>query len=228
MMETFRLTDFPFRIDSEKLFKRLHVRAGTEDAADLSRLVEEALLIGRPRAIYGAIEIEVAGQDEVLLGGVAMESRVLKVNLENVNVAYPFICTCGQELQEWSDRITDVIWKYWADGIKEAALYEAMDALQNKLHDRYNPGHLSTMSPGSLESWPISQQQPLFRLLGNPQEVRLTDSFLMVPNKSVSGISFPTDALFESCQLCQRENCPGRRAPYDETLYAQKYCPATN
>ena len=52
----------------------------------------------------------------------------------------------------------------------------------------------------------------------------LTDTFLMVPIKSVSGIFFPTEVSFESCQLCPRENCIGRRAPYDPAL-VKKYRP---
>jgi hypothetical protein len=53
--------------------------------------------------------------------------------------------------------------------------------------------------------------------------VWLSDSLLMVPAKSVSGVRFPTEESFESCQLCSRENCPGRRASYDDTLYDRKY-----
>jgi hypothetical protein len=48
----------------------------------------------------------------------------------------------------------------------------------------------------------------------------------MIPTKSVSGIIFQTDDTFESCMLCQKDNCPNRRAPYNETLYERKYCPA--
>ena len=85
------------------------------------------------------------------------------------------------------------------------------------------------MSPGSLESWPISQQVPLFELLGEAvaaSGVQLTDSMLMIPTKSVSGIIFQTDDTFESCMLCQKDNCPNQRAPYNESLNEHKYCPA--
>jgi predicted transcriptional regulator len=53
--------------------------------------------------------------------------------------------------------------------------------------------------------------------------VRLTESFLMLPTKTVSGIFFPTEATFESCQLCPREECPNRRAPYEQALYESHY-----
>ena len=53
--------------------------------------------------------------------------------------------------------------------------------------------------------------------------VKLTESYLMEPNKSVSGIRFPTEERFESCMLCPRQDCPGRRSAYDPELYDQKY-----
>jgi len=45
----------------------------------------------------------------------------------------------------------------------------------------------------------------------------------MIPNKTTSGIRFPTEERFESCQLCPRETCPGRRAAFEPDLYARKY-----
>jgi hypothetical protein len=106
------------------------------------------------------------------------------------------------------------------------ALRVASTALHDHLVDRYQLGETSTMAPGSLGDWPLSEQRPLFELLGGPQTavgVELMDSLLMVPHKSVSGIRFPTEEHFESCQLCPRDGCSGRRAPYDEELYARRY-----
>ena len=53
--------------------------------------------------------------------------------------------------------------------------------------------------------------------------VRLLESFLMHPIKTVSGIMFPTEEAFQSCMLCPRQDCPRRRAPYDPELYDRKY-----
>ena len=82
------------------------------------------------------------------------------------------------------------------------------------------------MNPGSLADWPLEEQRHLFRLLGEPRKaigVELTESFLMVPIKSVSGLRFPSGAHYENCQLCPRDPCPGRRAPYDPDLYERRY-----
>jgi hypothetical protein len=41
---------------------------------------------------------------------------------------------------------------------------------------------------------------------------------LMIPRKSISGICFPTEVTFLSCQLCPRKRCPSRKAAYDEKI----------
>ena len=106
------------------------------------------------------------------------------------------------------------------------ALRQALGFLKEHLDERFRLGRTSTMSPGSLADWPIQAQRPLFSLLGDTQEtlgVCLTDNFLMIPTKSVSGIRFPAEQTFTSCQLCPRENCPTRQAPHDRALYDQRY-----
>jgi hypothetical protein len=225
-MDPIILSDIPFEINPDELLVRMRVRPKSDDANDLRALVSDSQKIGRPKALYGVAHKEIQGDNHILVGDVLFTSRVLRVNLEKAERIFPFVCTCGMELQEWGDSINDLIWSFWAEAIKEEFLRAALNALQVHIHSKFNPGHISTMSPGSLEDWPISQQEPMFKLLGRPKEVQLTDSLLMVPTKSVSGFVFPTEANFESCQMCPRKDCPGRRAPYDETLYEREYCPA--
>jgi hypothetical protein len=225
-MEIIRSKSIPFKFDLEELRKQLHVRSGTSDSQELERLVNEAQRIAVPRYVYRQAFVTAKGDEYVLINDVRFESRVIRVNLDKAERTFPFVCTCGMELEDWGAKVDDWLMGFWVEGIKEAALRFALDAFFTHLETSYKLGHVSTMSPGSLENWPISQQQPLFQLLEFPGEVRLTDSLLMVPTKSVSGIVFPTDANFQSCQLCPRENCPNRRAPYDETLYEREYCPS--
>jgi hypothetical protein len=49
----------------------------------------------------------------------------------------------------------------------------------------------------------------------------------MQPTKSASGIRYPTEVAFESCQLCPREICVGRRAPFTPDLWATRYARTT-
>ena len=229
MDESVILSNIAFNPDRGGLLKRLRLKVGSADASEFSEMLDEAVGIARPSAVYRRVIVEQREEDGVSIEGIRFQSRVLRVNLDTTEAAYPFLATCGMALQDWGDTQPDMIRAYWAETIKEEALRASLAALFQEVDRREGPGHFSTMSPGSLENWPISQQAPLFALLGEDTRqvgVTLTDSMLMIPTKSVSGVIFPTDASFESCMLCQRENCPNRRAPYDESLYEREYCPA--
>ena len=226
MMDEVILHDIPFEIDLKSLFKRFRIKAGSSYAGELQELVEEANSIARPKALYRIAYIESKEEDTVTIDGKTFKSRVLRVNLEKAHRVFPYVATCGKELEAWSNTKEDMLGRYWADALKEMALRKAMKVLKEDLDERYCPGKTSAMSPGSLEDWPITQQRVLFSILGNPKKilgVKLTDSCLMIPIKSLSGLRFPTEESFESCKLCPREKCPGRRAPYDRTLYDRKY-----
>ncbi len=220
------LDDIPFHIKLDSLMKKLHVNTGSSSARELRRIASDAQVIAKPKVVYKVAFIESRGEDFVIVDGITLTSRILRVNLEQAHRVFPYVATCGTELDEWSSSIDDMLLRYWVDTIKEMALRTAMKTLGEHLQDRFRPGRMSRMNPGSLTDWPLREQRQLFALLGNPEDaigVHLKQSLIMVPLKSVSGISFPAEVDFASCQLCPRENCPGRRAAYDETLYDRKY-----
>lgn len=222
------MDDIAFRPDLERLMRKLRIREESKHADQLTALVEEAKAIARPRAMYRVAYVDSRDESSVVIGGARFQSRVLRVNLDDVHRVFPFAVTCGGELHEWMMGKDDLLVRYYADVISERALRRASATLKAHLVRRYALGRTSTMSPGSLEDWPIQEQRPLFDLLGDPEEtigVGLTDSMLMIPSKSVSGIRFSVEKTFESCQLCQRERCPSRKTPYDPELYARRYRP---
>ena len=226
MTDAVILDDIPFQLDLDSLMKRLRIRAGSSHVEDLRQIASEAEAIARPKALFRIAYIESKGDDHVVVDGVRLTSRVLRVNLEQAHRAFAFVATCGTEVADWAKAIDDMLRSFWADAICEVALRAAIQALNQHLAERYRPGRTSAMSPGSLADWPLQAQRSLFAILGNPEEaigVTLSTSLLMIPTKSVSGIRFPTEESFESCQLCSREDCPGRRALYDEGLYDRKY-----
>lgn len=220
------LDAIPFKVDVDHLGKTLRIKEGSGFTEKLKRLVDEAQAIGKPKAFYRVGYIESRTEDQVVIDGTVLTSRVLRVNLEKVYRIFPFVATCGVEIEGWSNLIDDMLEKYWADVIKETALRLAIKKLSDHLIEHYSLGKISRMNPGSLADWPLEEQRALFAILGEGPAsigIRLTDHFLMIPIKSVSGIWFPTEESFESCRLCPREKCIGRRAPYDQNLYDQKY-----
>jgi hypothetical protein len=225
-METTILEVLPFKVDLEQLKKNLRVKEGTEMVGKLEGMVQEAQKIARPKVCYRIAYVESKGDDHLMIEGIQFTSRILRVNLDKVYRIFPYVATCGLELEEWSKSVDGILEQFWAEEIKVLAVRGTIRYLHEYLTDRYQPGQMSRMNPGSLPDWPLSEQKPLFTLLGSGPTtigVQLRDSFLMTPVKSVSGIWFPTEEKFESCQLCQREKCPGRRAPYAPGLMEQKY-----
>jgi hypothetical protein len=220
------LSTIPLQFDLEQLREKVRIKEGSEHVGKLKDLLAEAQAIGKPKAFYRAAFIESRTEEQVAIDGIGFTSRVLRVNLERVHRVFPYVATCGLELEEWSRSFDDMLQKYWADAIKETALRTAVQYLHDHLIEQYRLVRISRMNPGSLPDWPLPEQRPLFDLLGNGPGligIHLTDSFLMMPIKSVSGIWFPSEEGFESCRLCPREQCPGRRAPYDQNLYDRKY-----
>lgn len=218
------LTSVPFAIEKEKLFKKLRLSEESADGADLFALIDAAGRVAHPKAIYAVAFVESREGDRIGLGGTAFQSRVLCANLEKVERVFPFIVTCGREFDSIPLPAGDFVKQFWLDTIKGMALDACFDFFKGALQENYASGSLSIMSPGSgaADLWPIEQQRELFSLFrGREKEigVDLLESFLMVPNKTVSGIAFPTEIKFESCQLCPREKCRGRRAPFDQEKF---------
>jgi hypothetical protein len=128
-------------------------------------------------------------------------------------------------MEEEASASKDLLEQYYLETIGDMALRSSRQYLEKYLKRHFGLGQLSRMNPGSLKDWPITEQKPLFSLFSGGEDligVRLTENMLMIPRKSVSGIFFPTEVTFFSCQLCPREGCPGRQAPYEETL-REKY-----
>lgn len=215
-----------FQPDVNALAAQLHIDRDSPYLAELEGCVREAEAIARPKAMYRVGYIESRGDNTVVIDGIRFTSRVLSVNLERAHRVFAYLATCGTEIQDWARSLDDPLKQYWSSTIQQAALRAASQALSDDINERYQPGRMSAMAPGSLGEWPLSEQRPLFALLGDTVQatgVRLSESLLMVPTKSVSGIRFPTEEQFESCQLCPRIECPGRRALYDSELYDRKY-----
>jgi hypothetical protein len=134
------------------------------------------------------------------------------------------VATCGHELDGVALPAGDVLVQFWWDAIKAEVLSAARAHLLAHLTERFRLGQTARMSPcsGDADVWPIEQRRLLFALLGGVTPfigVILTDSCLMIPNKTVSGILFPTEHDFRTCQVCYRDPCPNRTAPFDAAVW---------
>jgi len=225
MPEPVILDNIPFKIELPSLLRTLRIKPESSYARQVETLAQEAQSIARPKAFFKLAFIDSRDDQHVALDGILFTSRVLTRNLAETQRAVAFLVTCGLELDAWGRSFDDMLLHYWADVMMESAARQASRYLDEHLKRRFKLGRVSSMHPGSLADWPITQQRELFTLLGDTQAaigVTLTESMLMLPAKSVSGLLFSTSTDFESCALCPRENCPTRHTPYDQEM-AEKF-----
>ena len=134
-----------------------------------------------------------------------------------------FICTSGTEYEAYLQRLKDngdmvrvfiadamgsVIAEHCADQM-EICVQESIDKLGWRHTNRFSPGYCG---------WHVSQQQLLFPLFGGQTcGVCLTESSLMVPIKSVSGIiglGEKVRKLEYTCGLCDFKQCYKRKSKF--------------
>ena len=131
-----------------------------------------------------------------------------------------FTCTAGAIFTDLSSRYNksgDYLEAYIADAIGSLTVENAMDNIQAKLEtemeaeglnitNRYSPGYCN---------WPVSGQRELFDAMGEiPVKVSLTESCLMLPIKSVSGIigiGCNVKKRAYACQICKNKDCIYRK-----------------
>ncbi len=218
------LNPIPVRLPLGEIRRQLHLDKDKR-WQEVQTLIEAAKPLIAPKAAYKVSYINQKLEHAVDIDGVRFSSRVLRKNLEEVERVFPYVITIGNKLKEKASESNDLIKEYYFDVIGNIALSATRKFLEKQLQSRYGVDGMSFMSPGSLTDWPIEEQKPLFSLFGEeatPVGVKLTQHLLMLPAKSISGIYFPTEVSFFSCQLCQRDNCPGRKAAYDNKL-AKEY-----
>lgn len=140
--------------------------------------------------------------------------------LKEAEEAALFLCTAGALFSDEAHALNasgDFMEAYIIDAIGSLAVETAMDRIQAtlaeeqathglKITNRYSPGYCN---------WPLSDQQPLFRLVGeNPTGIELSPSCLMHPIKSVSGvigIGKKARRRAYGCAVCQNKTCIYRR-----------------
>lgn len=192
---------------------------------NIKKLIETAKSLSAPKCLFQEMYISGKGNNKVKIENKTFSSRVLSINLENTQKVFPYIITIGKDLENKASACDDLLEQYYLDNLGDMILRSCRRYLENYIKKNFGIKKIAGMSPGSLEDWPITQQKKLFSLFENDAAasgVILTENMLMIPKKSVSGILFPTEISFSSCILCPRENCPARKAPYDENFF-RKY-----
>ena len=217
--------DIPATLDVAAFVKRINSGRMNPRLEEMAlEMAETAKNIACPRGIYQISCAHIIDGSTVDIDGVIFTSKVLSKLLAGRETVIPFIATIGKELDELPVARGEMMKNFYLDTIKTMILVNAVDYLKEYVKEKHNMPKAALMNPGEIEDWHITEQKPLFSLFKGSTEgigVMLTAGGVMRPIKSRSGIIFPNENGFLTCQLCTQFKCPGRRAKYDPELQKQ-------
>jgi hypothetical protein len=145
--------------------------------------------------------------------------KIVTSQLRKSEKAALFISTIGPAMETWAKKLSaegDVALSYLVDTVASVTEEQAVDVLHNhiekhmnmqgfKITNRYSPGYCN---------WSVSEQHLLFSFFPvNFCGITLTESALMVPIKSVSGIigiGRDVQRMDYICDKCSIQDCTYR------------------
>ena len=146
--------------------------------------------------------------------------KIIERQLKGAEAYAFFICTAGVEYEAFQERLKkegDMVRVFIADALGSVIAEKAADQMEQSLQeniDKLGWHYTNRFSPGYC-GWHVSQQQLLFPLFkGETCGVKLTESSLMLPIKSVSGIiglGPNVRHLDYTCGLCDFKQCYKRK-----------------
>jgi len=224
---TFQFDFKDLKINSSRIETVLGYKEG-EDRELVSGLIEEILTESK--------EISNIKAQYAIFHGVLFDNDTKSVEINNSSFHIKkivfgqikksdsvaiFLCTAGEEIgirsrkaMQERDLLKGYIYDVTGSEIVEAAadlmqaeLEKSMLGSGKKITNRYSPGYCG---------WDVAEQHKLFQLIpDNFCRIRLTESALMDPVKSVSGIiGIGKDVKSNpyTCRICDLKDCIYRRA----------------
>ena len=194
-------------------------------SVEVDELCAEALTLVAPRYAWHEVSGTLSMVDASLQmseGEVTFQlGRIIAVQLMKAESFLLFTATLGHEYDEWMVQLKqsgDMLKIYIADAIGSILVEKVADIMEVDLQqflDEDGRHHTARFSPGYC-GWHLSEQPRLFSLfpMEHPCDIRLTDSCLMLPIKSVSGIvglGPNVTKIDYACRLCDYAMCFRRK-----------------
>jgi hypothetical protein len=220
-------TDSEIDINKANLLRHIGCSDEYEPSARVESLVDDYIDNYQdflaPSDTLNYIDIKsVSGNKITLEGNVSIKSKVLAILMKKCRKVAVFALTIGPYLEEMVAYLAEknmILQATVLDAIGSAAAEKLAGLVQEKIRDKAAEEGLvisRRFSPGYCD-WPVKQQEKIFRLLdGDTVGIRLSESSLMIPQKSVSGVigiglSGKGIEEYNPCITCLEKDCPGRR-----------------
>ncbi len=199
-------------IDPDRASRRLHETADS--------VISEAEALLSPAAIYTVVDIAELECKTVRFTNGEFEGSLVQKSMAGAEQLYLAVCTIGEALENRVGQLMaeDPVRAVALDGSGITALRKVSKTVESLISRETEELGLSLgmrAQPGQ-EGWPIEQQREVFRILpGGEIGVRLTESCLMIPRKSISFAVPRGKGLSDTnspCDFCtKRDRCEWRK-----------------
>ena len=218
-----KILKVPFTFNRAEFNKRVKIELyqGMEDEIEAILSIAKPLLT--PKVLYGEFDV-IHRDDHIEISDQKFYDPKLLNRVSDVKKIYPYLVTCGTELDNEDSLKGDMLADFWLDALKQMGMDRAFNYVRTHIKTSSNIDKLYSINPGSDtcgEGWNIEDQKILFKIFGSNAAdigVTLNTSYLMSPNKTVSGFMFKSDKDFVSCQECKNINCSNRRMIHDGAI----------
>ena len=187
-------------------------------------LIVKTTPILSPRIVSTEKPIRESEQGTIVIEpDLSLRSKKMTKTLGPCKKAKVFVATVGSEVEKEIQKLTDDNRMSEAsilDAIASVAIENTVDQFQTMVDDELSDeGKHTTLrfSPGYCD-WPIQEQRKVFQVVdGEKIDVSLTDTCLMHPRKSVSGVFGISDDKdgkrrnLNPCSQCGMKHCTARR-----------------
>ncbi len=214
-------------ISKERVFRLL----GQKDkgvSGRLSKKIDKQLAglekMMRPKVLYTTKKIrKIEGSTVTLEGDVKLKSAKISKTFKKCDQITFFLATVGEQVDNIissslkEKKLSDA---YIYDAIGSAAVEATVEEFQNRVESKANEKNRRTtlrFSPGYCD-WKINEQKKVFSVLKNDLiDVDLSESYLMAPRKTVSGVfGIGSSELVDKdetnpCRICGMKTCVARR-----------------
>jgi len=212
-------------IDIKQVLQRLGYDDGCEPPIRtitlISEYIDSAQSLVKPSYSYVIKNVAWAdGAISLVAGSIMFKSQVIAQLLEKCAKVAVLALTIGENIDLKISQLADegqVLQSSILDAVGSVITENLADAISDELSEiarAYGMATSRRFSPGYCD-WDISQQEIVFQALnGNSAGVRLTDEYMMLPRKSVSGIigiGSRDVADYNPCSSCDNHDCNSRR-----------------
>lgn len=199
-------------------------RVGEDVKGEVAEIFLEIEGFLEPELCFYLVKGELNEEENTLFanGRTLNVGKIITRQLRGSTLFVFFICTAGNSFQAYQEKLKnegDIVKEFTANAIGSVLAEKTADAMERELEaflsDKPNLHHTNRFSPGYC-GWHVREQKLLFSTfpVKEPCGVKLTDSCLMIPIKSVSGVMGVGESVSKleyTCGLCNFEKCYKRR-----------------